>query len=95
MSGLVERIAAAVNRHTPSGADGCVTCWCGERFDTFDEQAAHVAEAIVEELGLTEDDRWCSRFTEGNRRRIRMHRFMSKWWEDTKCQQHPNPTPAA
>lgn len=32
-------------RHTPSGAEGAslVSCWCGERFDTFAHHAAHQA----------------------------------------------------
>ena len=39
MSGLRE----VVDKHTPSGAEGMVTCWCDQWFDTFSEHAEHVA----------------------------------------------------
>lgn len=39
------QLAAVVDKHTPSGAEGHVQCWCGEQFHAFREHADHVADA--------------------------------------------------
>ena len=31
--------------HTPSGAEGSVTCWCGKRFASFGDHSTHVSAA--------------------------------------------------
>lgn len=38
-------LADVIDKHTPSGAEGHVTCWCGEQFSSFREHAEHVAAA--------------------------------------------------
>lgn len=44
--------ADIINKHTPSGAEGNVRCWCDQRFDSFREHAEHVAEAWREALTI-------------------------------------------
>lgn len=45
-------LAAVLDRHTPSGAEGNVQCWCGERFCSFAEHAVHQAAAWREACTL-------------------------------------------
>lgn len=37
------RLADVLDKHTPSGAEGMVNCWCEQWFDTFREHAEHQA----------------------------------------------------
>jgi len=45
MSTEYPTLAEVLLQHTLSGAEGILTCWCGERFVEWDEHAAHFAEA--------------------------------------------------
>lgn len=53
------RIADVFLAHTPSGAEGAslVTCWCGERFDTFAHHAEHAAAAVVAAFNFASEHR--------------------------------------
>lgn len=53
------QIADVFLAHTPSGAEGAslVSCWCGERFDTFAHHAEHAAAAVIGSLGMAPESR--------------------------------------
>lgn len=50
-------MAAVIEMHTPSGYEGNVECWCGERFPKWYAHAEHVAATVLASLNLTEETR--------------------------------------
>jgi hypothetical protein len=50
-------VARVIDAHTPTGSEPNITCWCGERFESWAEHAMHVAPLILASLDLTEETR--------------------------------------
>jgi len=48
-------VARVIDAHTPTGSQGNITCWCGQRFESWAEHAMHVAPLILGALGLREE----------------------------------------
>lgn len=46
-------LAEIIDKHTPSGSEGNVQCWCNENFDSFREHAEHIAQAWREACTIT------------------------------------------
>ena len=59
MTDLHARIAAIQLRHLQDDLDRDLRkCACGVTTETFEDQAAHVADMLIQELGLREEWTW-------------------------------------
>lgn len=83
MSEAQKRMSKTVLDHTPSGAEGHVTCWCGNRFASFADHSDHVAAAIDKALGgLTREEMEGMRVGDDPRLEpYRESRWVSGWTE--------------
>lgn len=53
MTDVQAHLTDIINEHTPSGAEGHVSCWCSVDFlDSFAAHAAHVAAVLQAEFDI-------------------------------------------
>lgn len=82
---LRTRIAAVMYRHTLFRA--LEQCECGAAFDGFsgrslDAYAAHVADAVIAELRLRQEESWGTTFPDVPVEDRRLTRWVTEWTAD-------------